>query len=39
MIRRASIEERLKELDVIHRELSRYEDVSLDSLISDLSER
>lgn len=39
MVRRESVEEKLKELDVIHRELSRYEDVSLDSLISDLSER
>jgi uncharacterized protein YutE (UPF0331/DUF86 family) len=39
MVRRESIEERLKELDVIRRELSRHENVSLDSLRSDLSER
>lgn len=39
MIRRESIEERLKELDVIHRELSRYHDTGLDSLKKDLSKR
>ncbi|HPE62500.1 MAG TPA: DUF86 domain-containing protein [Methanothrix sp.] len=39
MFRRESVDERLKELDIIRRELSRYGDITLDSLRSDLSER
>jgi uncharacterized protein YutE (UPF0331/DUF86 family) len=39
MVRRASIEERLKELDVIHRELYKYNDTSLDTLRRDTSKR
>ena len=39
MVRRESIEVRLKELDEIIQELSKHKDLSLDALKRDLSQR